>query len=60
MEGLLEDRGFHLLTEQTLFVKYLAEPIKESQSALVPFRVPNKGELIPTDFSGQVALEVES
>ncbi len=58
VEGLLEDRGFHLLTEQSLFVKYLAEPIKESQPALAPFLIPNKGELIATDFSGQVAVEV--
>jgi Acetyltransferase (GNAT) family len=41
--GLLEDRGFHLLSEQALLVKYLAEPIKEWQPALVPFLVPQKG-----------------
>jgi hypothetical protein len=46
---LLEDRGFHLLTEQSLLVKYLAEPIREQQPALVPFLVPNKGELVATD-----------
>ena len=49
VEPLLEDRGFHLLTEQSLLVKYLAEPIKEQQPALVPFLVPNKGDLVATD-----------
>ncbi|MEO8288623.1 MAG: hypothetical protein ABI670_19570 [Chloroflexota bacterium] len=38
---LLEERGFHLLSEQALLVKYLAEPIKERQPALVPFLVNN-------------------
>jgi hypothetical protein len=60
VEGLLEDRGFHLLTEQSLLVKYIAEPIKETQPALVPFLVPNKGELVATDFSGQVAFKIEN
>jgi hypothetical protein len=46
---LLEDRGFHLLTEQSLLVKYIAEPIREQQPALVPFLVPNKGELVATE-----------
>jgi len=46
---LLEDRGFHLLTEQSLLVKYIAEPVREQQPALVPFLVPNKGELVATD-----------
>ena len=44
---LLEDRGFHLLSEQALLVKYLAEPIKERQPALVPFLAKN-GELATT------------
>jgi hypothetical protein len=46
---LLEDTGFHLLTEQSLLVKYIAEPIREQQPALVPFLVPNKGELVATE-----------
>jgi len=44
---LLEERGFHLLSEQALLVKYLAEPIKERQPALVPFLV-KKENLVPT------------
>jgi len=43
---LLEERGFHLLSEQALLVKYIAEPIKERQPALVPFMAKN--ELVPT------------
>jgi hypothetical protein len=46
VESLLEERGFHFLNEQSLLVKYIAEPIKEQQPALVPFLVPNKGELV--------------
>jgi len=44
---LLEERGFHLLSKQALLVKYLAEPIKEKQPALAPFRVQT-GELVGT------------
>jgi N-acetylglutamate synthase-like GNAT family acetyltransferase len=44
---VLEERGFHLLSEQALLVKYIAEPIKERQPALVPFLVKNE-QLIPT------------
>jgi len=59
LESLLEDRAFHPLTEQALFVKYLAEPVKAPQPALVPFLVPNKGEMAATDFSSQVASATE-
>jgi hypothetical protein len=45
--SLLEERGFHLLSEQALLVKYLAEPIKERQSALAPFFVKYR-ELVGT------------
>jgi N-acetylglutamate synthase-like GNAT family acetyltransferase len=51
VEPLLEERGFHLLTEQSLLVKYLAVPVKEAQPALVPFLAKNTGELVATDFS---------
>jgi hypothetical protein len=51
IESLLEERGFHMLTEQSLLVKYIAEPVREAQPALVPFLVPKKGELVVTDFS---------
>jgi hypothetical protein len=44
---LLEERGFHLLSEQALLVKYIAEPIKERQPALVPFLAKNE-QLIPS------------
>ena len=57
VESVLEERGFHLLAEQSLLVKYMATPIKETQPVLVPFLVPSKGELAPTDFSGQVAYK---
>lgn len=43
--SLLEERGFHLLSEQALLVKYIAEPIRERQPALVPF-LAQKGELV--------------
>lgn len=42
VETLLEERGFHPLSRQALLVKYLAEPIKTRQPALVPFLVPNQ------------------
>jgi hypothetical protein len=45
--SLLEERGFHLLSDQALLVKYLAEPIRERQPALVPFLAKN-GELATT------------
>lgn len=45
--NLLEERGFHLLSNQALLVKYLAEPIKEKQPALAPFLVKT-GELVGT------------
>jgi hypothetical protein len=45
MTGLLEDRGFHLLNEQALLVKYIAEPIRETQPALVPF-LAKSGEMV--------------
>jgi hypothetical protein len=45
---LLEERGFHLLSKQVLLVKYLAEPIKERQPALVPFLAKNE-QLVPTE-----------
>jgi len=47
VEGHLEDRGFHLLSEQALLVKYLAEPLKAKQPALIPFLVHNR-EIAPT------------
>jgi N-acetylglutamate synthase-like GNAT family acetyltransferase len=60
VEGLLEERGFHLLNEQSLLVKYVAIPIQEQQPALAPFLVRNKGELVATDFSANVALKSQS
>lgn len=45
--NLLEERDFHLLSNQTLLVKYLAEPIKEKQPALAPFLLQT-GELVGT------------
>jgi hypothetical protein len=47
-QGLLEERGFHPLSEQALLVKYLAVEAKERQPALVPFLVRNQGEPLPT------------
>lgn len=38
--GELDSRGFHLLSKQMLLVKYMAEPIKSPQKALIPFLVP--------------------
>lgn len=46
-EGHLEGRGFHLLSEQGLLVKYLVEPVKAREPALVPFLVRNR-EIVPT------------
>lgn len=46
-EGHLEERGFHLLSEQALLVKYLVEPLKVREPALVPFLVGNR-EIAPT------------
>lgn len=43
--NLLEDRGFHLLNEQGLLVKYIAEPIRVTQPALAPF-LANSGEMV--------------
>jgi hypothetical protein len=43
--GLLEERGFHPLSEQALLVKYLAEPLKERQPALVRLLVPEGGDM---------------
>jgi hypothetical protein len=51
VESMLEEKGFHMLTDQSLLVKYIAEPVKEAQQALVPFLVPKKGEFVATDFS---------
>jgi hypothetical protein len=45
--SILEEGGFHLLSEQALLVKYLAAPIKERQPALVPFLATNEN-LVPT------------
>jgi N-acetylglutamate synthase-like GNAT family acetyltransferase len=45
MSGLLEERGFHLLNEQALLVKYIAEPIRATQPALAPF-LAKSGELV--------------
>lgn len=56
VESLLEERGFHLLNEQSLLVKYIAIPIQEQQPALTPFLVRSKGELVATDFTANVAL----
>lgn len=47
----LESRGFHPLSEQDLLVKYLAEPIKARQRAMLPFLVAKRGELVATEFS---------
>jgi len=49
IEPLLEERGFHLLTEQSLLVKYLAVEVKAPQPALAPFLAKNTGELVATD-----------
>jgi hypothetical protein len=35
----------HLLNEQALLVKYIAEPIRVTQPALTPF-LANSGELV--------------
>lgn len=40
IESDLESRGFHLLSKQTLLVKYMAEPIKAPKEAMLPFLVP--------------------
>jgi hypothetical protein len=60
IESLLDERGFHMLTEQSLLVKYIAEPVREAQPALVPFLVPKKGELVATDFSAWPGVTRES
>jgi hypothetical protein len=39
---LLEERGFHPLSNQELLVKYLAKPLEVRQPALVPFLVPKR------------------
>lgn len=49
--GDLESRGFHLLSEQVLMVKYLAEPVQARQHALLPFLVPNRGDLVVSKFT---------
>ncbi|MBF6614429.1 MAG: hypothetical protein IVW55_15035 [Chloroflexi bacterium] len=49
LEGLLETKGFHLLSEQALLVKYLAEPVKAHQPALAPFLVAKRGEMVATE-----------
>jgi hypothetical protein len=41
-EILLEERGFHPLSDQELLVKYLAKPLEVRQSALIPFLVPKR------------------
>ncbi len=46
-EGHIEERGFHLLSEQALLVKYLVEPIKVREPALVPFLARNR-DIVPT------------
>lgn len=46
-ESHLEERGFHLLSEQALLVKYLAEPVKVREPARVPFLVRSR-EIVPT------------
>jgi hypothetical protein len=51
IESMLAEKIFHLLTEQSLLVKYIAEPVRDAQPALVPFLVPKKGEFVATDFS---------
>ncbi|HEX9988387.1 MAG TPA: hypothetical protein VGE45_07915 [Chloroflexia bacterium] len=51
IEHLLEERGFHPLSEQELLVKYLAEPIKTRQHSLVPFLVPKQREVITSKFA---------
>ena len=51
VEHLLEERGFHPLSEQELLVKYLAEPIKTRHPALVPFLVPKQREVITSKFA---------
>jgi hypothetical protein len=43
--GLLEDRGFHLLNEQALLVKYIAEPIRAAQPALAAL-LAKSGEMV--------------
>lgn len=53
VESMLEERGFHLLSEQALLVKYLAEPLKARQPALAPFLATNHGDLVTTRFSGK-------
>ena len=45
-EGHLEERGFHLLSEQALLVKYLAEPIRVKEPGLARLLAPNRGELV--------------
>jgi N-acetylglutamate synthase-like GNAT family acetyltransferase len=45
-EGHLEERGFHLLSEQALLVKYLTEPIRVREPALVRLLAPKRGELV--------------
>jgi hypothetical protein len=45
-EGHLEERGFHLLSEQALLVKYLATPVKVKEPALVRLLAPKQGELV--------------
>lgn len=40
VESEFESRGFHLLSKQSLLVKYMAEPIKAHQPAMLPFLVP--------------------
>lgn len=49
IEGILEARGFHHLSEQAMLVKYLAEPIKARQPALAPFLARNTGELVAAE-----------
>ncbi len=53
VEGLLEDRGFHPLSEQALLVKYLARPIEVRQPALAPFLARNTGELVTAKMVGE-------
>jgi hypothetical protein len=44
--GLLEERGFHPLSDQALLIKYLVEPLRERQPALVRLLVPDRGEML--------------